>query len=102
MADKSLKLVIITGFIILVTLLLLSEFIVSNSYKRISAADLVLWRISNVIHHLIAYAQPEEEDEEADDEDEDNIAVLDNRVDKFGIEKLYPTKTDGEEWYMNM
>jgi hypothetical protein len=102
MADKSLKLVIIIGFIILVTLLLLSEFIVSNSYKRISAADLVLWRISNVIHHLIAYAQPEEEDE-------GNIAVLDNGVDKFGIDKLYPTKTGGEggggeeeEWYMNM
>jgi hypothetical protein len=39
-------------------------------------------------------------------EEEDNIAVLDNGgVDKFGIEKLYPTKTDGgrgEEWYMNM
>ena len=23
-------------------------------------------------------------------------------VDKFGIKKIYPTKTGGEEWYMNM
>jgi hypothetical protein len=113
LADKSLNIVVvITGFIILVTLLLLSGFIVSNSHKRIStAADLVLLRISNVIHHyLVAYAQPEddggkeqEEDGNIEDEDVDNIAEVGNGVDKFGIEKLYPTKTDGgEEWYMNM
>ena len=113
MADKSLNIVVvITGFIILVTLLLLSGFIVSNSHKRIStAADLVLLRISNVIHHyLVAYAQPEddggkeqEEDGNIEDEDVDNIAEVGNGVDKFGIDKLYPTKTDGgEEWYMNM
>lgn len=117
MTDKSLNIVVITGFIILATLLLLlSGFIVSSSHKRIStAADLILLRISNVIHHyLVAYAQSEEDDdnwkeqeEDSNNEDEDveNIAVVGNGVDKFGIDKLYPTKADGgrgEEWYMNM
>jgi hypothetical protein len=113
---KGLNIVVITGFIILTTLLLLSGFIVSNSHKRIlSTADLILLRISNVIHpYLVAYAQSEEEEdddsgkeqeEDSNNEDEDveNIAVVSYGVDKFGIEKLYSTKTGGgEEWYMNM
>jgi hypothetical protein len=105
MANKSLKLVIIIGFMILATLLL-SGFIVSSSHKRISAADLVLLGISNIIHHhlVIAYAQSEgddggekEEGEDSNEENEDveNIVAVGNGVDKFGIDKLYPTKTDG-------
>jgi hypothetical protein len=102
LTDKSLNIVVITGFIILATLLLLlSGFIVSSSHKRIStAADLILLRISNVIHHyLVAYAQSEEDDDNWKEQEEDS------GVDKFGIDKLYPTKADGgrgEEWYMNM
>jgi hypothetical protein len=115
MADKSLRFLIF-GFIIL-TIILLPEFRVSTSHKMISA-DLVLSGISNVNHHLIAYAQSEEEEEDGDKkeeykEDNDNrdeemenrAVVVGNVVDKFGIEKLYPTKTGGggeEEWYMNM
>jgi hypothetical protein len=108
---------LIFEFIIL-TILLLSAFIGSNSHKTISA-DLVLLGISNVIYHhlVVAYAQLEgddgggekEEVEDSNDEDEDveNIVAAGNGVDKFGIDKLYPTKTDGgggrgEEWYMNM
>src|SRR5215203_2302103 len=51
-------------------------------------------------------------DEDEDDEDETDhitdtkknmpIAQLDSKFDKFGIEKIYPTKNDGEEWFMNM
>ena len=116
MANKSLKFLIF-GFVIL-TIILLPEFRVSASHKMISA-DLVLLGISNVNHHLIAYAQSEEEEnggdkKEKDKEDnnnrdeemEDRAVVVGNGVDKFGIEKLYPTKTGGgggeEEWYMDM
>ncbi len=29
-------------------------------------------------------------------------AKFDSKFDKFGIEKIYPTKNNGEEWFMNM
>jgi hypothetical protein len=113
MAYKGLKFLIF-GFIILI-IILLPEFRVSTSHKMISA-DLVLLGISNVNHHLIAYAQEEEDDDDGEKKEEDkedndngdeemeNIAVVGNGVDKFGIEKLYPTKTGGGggEWYMDM
>src|SRR5215211_1601106 len=51
-------------------------------------------------------------DDDEDDEDETDhiidtkknmpIAQLDSKFDKFGIEKIYPTKNGGEEWFMNM
>ncbi len=54
----------------------------------------------------------DEDSKDNDDEDEtDNIteakknipiAQLDSKFDKFGIEKIYPTKNGGEEWFMNM
>ena len=54
----------------------------------------------------------DEDSKDNDDEDEaDNIhdtkknmpiAKFDSRFDKFGIEKIYPTKNGGEEWFMNM
>lgn len=80
--------------------------------------DLVLLGINNVKHHHIAYAQSEEEEDGGEKKDEDKqdstnwdeetenrAVVVGNGVDKFGIEKLYPTKTGvggGEEWYMEM
>src|SRR3712207_2056590 len=116
MVDKSLKFLIF-GSIIL-TIVLLSGFRASTDHRMISE-DLVLLGIINVKDHHIAYAQSEEEEEEdgsekkdEDKEDNDNVneetgnrAVVGNGVDKFGIEKLYPTKTGvegGEEWYMDM
>jgi len=54
----------------------------------------------------------DEDSKDNDDEDEtDNIteakknmpiAQLDSKFDKFGIEKIYPTKNGGEEWFINM
>ena len=99
-------------------IILLSGIRASTNHKMISE-DLVLLGISNVNHHHIAYAQSEEEEDEDagekkdedkedidnGDEETENRAVVDNGVDKFGIEKLYPTKTGiggGEEWYMDM
>jgi hypothetical protein len=115
MADKGLKFLIL-GSIIL-TIILLSGFGASTNHKMISE-DLVLLGISNVKHHHIAYAQSEEEEDggekkdedkqdstNGDEETENRAVVVGNGVDKFGIEKLYPTKTGvggGEEWYMEM
>jgi hypothetical protein len=104
MADKGLKFLIF-GSIIL-TIILLSGFRASTNHKMISE-ELVLLGISNVKHHHIAHAQSEEEEEDSanGDEETENRAVVGNGVDKFGIEKLYPTKTGvggGEEWYMEM
>jgi hypothetical protein len=115
MADKGLKFLIFGSIILII--ILLSGIRASTNHKMISE-DLVLLGISNVNHHHIAYAQSEEEEEEGgekkdeDKEDSDNVneetgnrAVVGNEVDKFGIEKLYPTKTGvggGEEWYMDM
>jgi hypothetical protein len=116
MTDKGLKFLIL-GSIIL-TIILLSGFRASTNHKMISE-DLVLLGISNVKHHHIAYAQSEEEEDggekkdedkqdsaNGDEETENRAVVVGNGVDKFGIEKLYPTKTGvgggGEEWYMEM
>jgi hypothetical protein len=115
MADKGLKFLIFGSIILII--ILLSGFRALTNHKVISE-DLVLLGISNVNHHHIAYAQSEEEEEEGGekkdedkedsdngDEETENRAVVDNGVDKFGIEKLYPTKTGvggGEEWYMEM
>ena len=56
--------------------------------------------------------EDEEDSKDNDDEDEEDnipdtkknmpIAKFDSRFDKFGIEKIYPTKNGGEEWFMNM
>jgi hypothetical protein len=56
-----------------------------------------------------------EKDSNDNDEDEDEnknkdienkkdipISTTDSKYDKFGIEKIYSTKTGGEEWFMNM
>jgi hypothetical protein len=45
----------------------------------------------------------EDEKEDAIDTDK-NIPITSSysKNDKFGIEKIYPTKTGGEEWFMNM
>jgi hypothetical protein len=102
---------------IILTIILLSGFKASTNHKMISE-DLVLLGISNVKHHHIAYAQSEEEEDggekkdedkqdsaNGDEETENRAVVVGNGVDKFGIEKLYPTKTGvggGEEWYMEM
>src|SRR5918995_6857516 len=115
MVDKRLKFLIFGSIILII--ILLSGFRALTNHMVISE-DLVLLGISNVNHHHIAYAQSEEEEEEGgekkdeDKEDSDNVneetgnrAVVGNEVDKFGIEKLYPTKTGvggGEEWYMDM
>ena len=116
MANKGLKFLIFGSIILII--ILLSGFRALTNHKVISE-DLVLLGISNVNHHHIAYAQSEEEEEEGgekkdeDKEDSDNVneetgnrAVVGNGVDKFGIEKLYPTETGvgggGEEWYMDM
>src|ERR687896_2705742 len=104
MADKRLKFLIFGSIILII--ILLSGFRALTNHMVISE-DLVLLGISNVNHHHIAYAQSEEEKEEdggekkdEDKEDNDNgneetgnRAVVGNGVDKFGIEKLYPTKT---------
>ena len=115
MADKRLKFLIF-GSIIL-TIILLSGLGASTNHKMI-LEDLVLLGMSNVKHHHIAYSQLEEEEDGGENKDEnkedndngdeetENSAVVSNGVDKFGIEKLYPTKTGvgggGEEWYMDM
>ena len=57
----------------------------------------------------------DEKDSKDNDEDEDEnknkdienkkdipISATDSKYDKFGIEKIYSTKTGGEEWFMNM
>jgi hypothetical protein len=115
MADKGLK-CLIFGSIVLI-IILLSGFRASTDHRMISE-DLVLLGVSNVKDHHIAYAQSEEEEDGGEKKDEDkedsdklneeteNRAVVGNGVDKFGIEKLYPTKIGvgggGEEWYMDM
>ncbi|MGI9009771.1 MAG: hypothetical protein ACR2F1_01105, partial [Nitrososphaeraceae archaeon] len=45
----------------------------------------------------------EDEKEDAIDTDK-NIPITSSysKYDKFGIEKIYPTKTGGEEWFLNM
>jgi hypothetical protein len=116
MADKGLKFLIFVSIILII--ILLSGFRASTNHKMISE-DLVLLGISNVKHHHIAYAQSEEEEDggekkdedkqdsaNGDEETENRAVVVGNGVDKFGIEKLYPTKTGvgggEEEWYMEM
>jgi hypothetical protein len=49
------------------------------------------------------------DDEDRDSKDDDDIKSsdipndqIDSKYDKFGIQKIYPTKIGGEEWYMNM
>jgi hypothetical protein len=115
MADKGLKCLIFRSIVLII--ILLSGFRASTDHRMISE-DLVLLGISNVKDHHIAYAQSEEEEDGGEKKDEDkedsdklneeteNRAVVGNGVDKFGIEKLYPTKIGvgggGEEWYMDM
>jgi hypothetical protein len=117
MADKGLKCLIFRSIVLII--ILLSGFRASTDHRMISE-DLVLLGIINVKDHHIAYAQSEEEEEDGgekkdeDKEDSDKLneetenraVVVGNGVDKFGIEKLYPTKTNvgggEEEWYMDM
>ncbi|HEX5186812.1 MAG TPA: hypothetical protein VFV86_07970, partial [Nitrososphaeraceae archaeon] len=49
------------------------------------------------------------DDEDRDSKDDDGIKSsyipddqIDSKYDKFGIEKIYPSKIGGEKWYMNM
>src|ERR687896_444524 len=61
-----------------------------------------------IISHTLNQKKRDEDKEDNDNGNEEtgNRAVVGNGVDKFGIEKLYPTKTGvgggGEEWYMDM
>ncbi|MGZ8890725.1 MAG: hypothetical protein ACXW0J_04915, partial [Nitrososphaeraceae archaeon] len=61
-----------------------------------------------------AFAKVEDDKDSKNNDDEDdkedaidtdkNISITSSysKYDKFGIEKIYPTKTGGEEWFMNM
>ena len=46
----------------------------------------------------------DEDDEDTLNDAQENMpfAKSDSTFDKFGIEKIYPTKNGGEEWFMNM
>jgi hypothetical protein len=46
----------------------------------------------------------DEDDEGNQNDPQENVplAKFDSTFDKFGIEKIYPTKNGGEEWFMNM
>ena len=53
--------------------------------------------------------EEKEEEEDNRDSEEDNFKStynsndkINSKYDKFGIEKIYPSKTGGEEWFMNM
>ena len=51
--------------------------------------------------------QQEEEEEEKEMNDDERIGVKISSInetdeDVFGIQKIYPTKEEGQEWYMNM
>ncbi|HEX7256723.1 MAG TPA: hypothetical protein VF242_01575, partial [Nitrososphaeraceae archaeon] len=49
-----------------------------------------------------------DDDRDSKDDEEDFTpkdipsSQLNSKYDKFGIEKIYPTKPGGEEWFMNM
>ena len=56
------------------------------------------------LYFHFSYQQEEEEEEMNDDE---RIGVKISSInetdeDVFGIQKIYPTKEEGQEWYMNM
>jgi hypothetical protein len=64
--------------------------------------DWSTWSISSIIsspgsHRILSRAT-----DNAGNQAWNSITITIGTVDKFGIKKLYPTKTGGNEWYVNM
>ncbi len=78
----------------------------------------LIFQLDNILSDNIVFAKIDDRDSK-DDEDEDEDKDRDSKddefkstdipssqplskYDKFGIEKIYPSKVGGEEWFMNM
>ena len=57
------------------------------------------------LYFHFSYQQEEEEEEEMNDDERIGVkisSINETDEDVFGIQKIYPTKEEGQEWYMNM
>ena len=69
----------------------------------------LILQIYNILADHIVFAKNDDRDSKEEEDDDNNFKSTDiasekfnSKYDKFGIEKIYPSKIGGEEWFMNM
>jgi len=74
----------------------------------------LILQVNNIFNDQEVFGRDNDDEDSKDNDDEDGTdntsntkknmptAKFDSKFDKFGIEKIYPTKNNGEEWFMNM